>query len=85
MAFEFPPPGVGLKTVTFADPVAMRSDGGTSMVRRVELTYVAGRSKPFQRTRELLTKLLPLTVTINGVSETRACVGFRLAMAGTGC
>ena len=62
--FDSPPPGAGLNTVTLAEPVAVTSDDGTRIVKRVALTNVVARPAPFQRTIELLMKLAPFTVRV---------------------
>ena len=52
-AFEVPPPGPGLKTVTFADPgAAMSLDEITAVSSELPLKVV-GRGAPFQRTTEV--------------------------------
>jgi hypothetical protein len=49
---EVPPPGAGLMTVMFAEPLAEISLAGTWAVILVELTNVVARAVPFQLTRE---------------------------------
>src|SRR6266542_871310 len=61
-AFEIPPPGVGLKTVTAALPAPAISLAGIEAVSWPALTKDVGRSDPFQRTTDAEMKLLPLTV-----------------------
>ena len=63
-AFVVPPPGVGLKTVTSAVPPFVKSEAGIVAVNCVALTKVVVRSLPFQRTFEVLTKFVPLTVKL---------------------
>src|SRR5574341_2148948 len=50
----------------------------------VLLTKVVGRSTPFQRTVEPLTKLAPVTVRVKAGPPTMPEVGLRLEMTGTG-
>lgn len=65
IALVVPPPGVGLNTVTSAVPVLAKSVVGSVAVNCVALTNVVVRSLPFQRTFEVLTKFVPLTVKVN--------------------
>src|SRR6266513_2748317 len=66
-AAEVPPPGAGLTTVTLAMPVAPMSVVSIVAVSWVGETNVVARAAPFQFIVELLTKLLPLTVsTVSG-------------------
>src|SRR5262249_17779063 len=61
-AFESPPPGPGLTTVTEAKPPVAMSRPVTEAVSWVALMKVVGRTSPFQRTVALGTKPLPPTV-----------------------
>src|SRR6185369_13175758 len=49
LAAEAPPPGVGFTTTIDAVPGTGTSLAGMAAVRDVALTYVVGRSTPFQR------------------------------------
>ena len=60
-AFEFPS---GLDTVIDAGPGDRISVNGTAAVNCPDETNVVGRVRPFQRTVELVTKLLPLTFKV---------------------
>jgi hypothetical protein len=64
-AFEVPPPGAALNTVTWAVPAVAMSDAGIATVNRVAETYVVVRLAPFHHTAEPLTKPVPLTVSVN--------------------
>ena len=55
----------GLTTVTGTVPATAMSAAAIAAVNRVELTNVLVRAAPFQRTLEPLTKLVPLTVSVN--------------------
>jgi hypothetical protein len=83
-ALEVPPPGVGLKTVTWAVPATAISEVGISAVNRVEETNVVVRFAPFQRTTELPLKPLPLIVSVNADPPAVRDDGFRLEIVGTG-
>ncbi len=82
-ALEVPPPGVELKTVTKAVPVADMSAAVIAAVNWVEETNVVVRFDPFQRTLEPATKLLPLTVSVNASPPAFAVAGIRLVVVGT--
>ena len=81
---EVPPPGVGLNTVTRADPVLIISEAEISAANELPLIKVVGLLEPFQRTTELLIKLLPLTVRVNPGLPTVAERGLRLLRFGLG-
>ena len=49
-AFDAPPPGAGLNTVTLAVPAVAMSANVIAAVSCVPLTYVVVRFSPFQRT-----------------------------------
>lgn len=63
-AFEVPPPGVGLNTVTCAVPAAVTSLDGIVARTCVALRKVLERFWPFQRTTDPEMKLLPFTVSV---------------------
>ena len=44
---DVPPPGAGLKTVTFTVPADARSEADTGTLSCVGLTYVVARAVPF--------------------------------------
>ena len=74
-AFEPPPPGAGLKTVTAAVPGFPTSLAGIAAERLVPLTNVVARFEPFQRTTELGTKPAPLTDRVKAASPALAELG----------
>lgn len=81
---EVPPPGAGLVTVMFADPLAAISPAGTWAVTLVALTKVVASAVPFQFTTELSTKFVPFTVNVNGAVPARALTGASEVIVGTG-
>src|SRR5215469_12680500 len=64
-AFEVPPPGLGLTTVTEAVPAVAMSEAGTLAVNCELLTKVVLSGLPFQSTVAPETKPVPLTVSLN--------------------
>jgi hypothetical protein len=83
-ALEVPPPGAGVNTVTGTVPATAMSEAGIAAVNLVAETNVVVRSSPFQRTTELVTKLLPLTVSVNAAPPAVRDDGLRLEIVGTG-
>ena len=83
-AFDAPPPGVGVYTVTEALPAVEMSEASIAAVSRVEEAYVVARFEPFQRTTEPFTKLLPLTVSENAGPPAMAEFGLMLDSVGAG-
>ena len=83
-AFEVPPPGAGLNTVTEAVPAVAMSAAVIAAVNWVADRYVVVRLDPFHCTTEPLTKLLPLTVRVKAEPPGAAEVGLMLVVAGTG-
>jgi hypothetical protein len=83
-AFEGPPPGAGLFTVTLAAPADAMSVAKIEAIRFVALLKVVTRSDPFQRTVEPATKLEPLTVRAKVGSPAFAEVGLIPLIDGTG-
>ena len=67
----------GFCTVTEAVPAAAMSVAGICAVSWVALTKVVVRVAPFQRTTELLTKLLPFTVSVKAGPPATALLGER--------
>jgi hypothetical protein len=82
--FDVPPPGVGLKTVTVVVPPVATSDAETAAVNCVALTNVVVSEVVFHLTTEALTKLVPLTVSVNAAPPVIAEVGESVVMVGTG-
>ena len=66
-AFDVPPPGLGFTTVTEAGPAVAMSGAGTVAVSCVEETNVVVREVPPQRTVEVETKFVPVTVNVKPV------------------
>ena len=81
---DVPPPGAGLKTVTFALPPVLIS----SAVMLAEscvlppLTNVVGRSVLFQRTTEFARKLAPVTIRVKALPPATLVLGARLVTVG---
>ena len=83
-AFEVPPPGAGLNTVTLAVPAAAMSLAGIVAWTCVLLVTVVARAAPFQRTSAPSKKSLPFTVNVNPVLPATARGGERLVRVGAG-
>jgi hypothetical protein len=83
-AFEVPPPGVGFTTVMEAVPAVAMSAAGTVAVSCVEETNVVVREVPPQRTVEVETKFVPVTVKVNCGPPAVAQVGLIAVVVGTG-
>ena len=83
-AFEVPPPGAGLKTVTLAVPATAMSAALIDAVSCVALTYVVVRFVAFHLTTELEMKLVPLTVKVKADPPAVADAGLRVEIVGTG-
>jgi hypothetical protein len=63
-AFEVPPPGAGVNTMTWTVPATAISEAGIAALNRVEETKVVVRFAPFHNTTEPLIKPLPLMVRV---------------------
>src|SRR5260370_37491281 len=83
-AFEVPPAGVALNTVTVAVPVAAMSVAGIAAVSWAEETKVVARGDPFHCTTEPPTKLVPFTVRVKAAPPAVAAAGGMLDTGGTG-
>src|SRR5262245_33908596 len=83
-AFDAPPPGAGLTTVTFATPTLAMSVAGIWAVNSVALENVVGRGLPFQFTTAPFTNALPFAVKLNAGPPTAAVFCVRLVRTGTG-
>src|SRR5205823_2967540 len=84
-AFEVPPPGAALNTVTDAVPAVARSVARMDAVSCDAETNIVVRSAPFHRTTdEPATKFVPFTVNVNAAPPTGADVGLTLVVVGTG-
>ena len=60
-----PPPGVGVKTVTFAVVTLATLAAGTAACKVVAETYVVVSAVPFHLTTEEEMKFVPVTVSVN--------------------
>src|SRR5438309_294112 len=83
-AFETPPPGVGLNTVTCAVPPVTMSAATIAAVNCVADTNVVVRLAPFQRTTAPVTKFEPFTVSVNPAPPAGAVAGLSPVVDGTG-
>jgi hypothetical protein len=83
-AFEGPPPGVGLKTVMPNGPAVVRSLVRIAAVSCVASTKVVVRGDPLNRTTEVGTKFVPLTVRIKPRSPAVLLVGEMPVVVGMG-
>src|SRR6266478_9867995 len=83
IAFEAPPPGDELNTVTWAIPAAAISLAGIEAVNCVLFTNVVARSLAFQRTTEPATKFMPFTIRVKAAPPAVALFGERNAIWGT--
>src|SRR5437773_11184789 len=83
-AFERPPPGCGVKTVTSAVPGDGMSLEEIAAVSLEVETKVVGRSWPLKRTTESYMNPLPLTVRVKSGSPAMTVPGDRLVVAGDG-
>jgi hypothetical protein len=81
-AFEVPPLGADVNTVTAAVLAVMRSMAGIEPISCIEDTKVVGRLDPFHRTTEPGTKLLPSTVRLNAGPPALADDGARPLVPG---
>ena len=81
---EVPPPGAGLKTVTWAAPTAAIRLAGTCAVSCVAEINVVMRFVPFQLTTEMGMKLVPFTVSANAAPPAVAVLGDIELRDGTG-
>jgi hypothetical protein len=83
-AFEGPPPGLGLLTVTLAVPAVSISPAEMEAVNFLELLKVVVRSDPFHCTLAAETKLEPFTVRVKPGSPATAELGLIPVTDGTG-
>src|SRR5947207_3231452 len=83
-AFEAPPPGGGLRTVTLAVPAAAISLAEIVARSCVRLTNVVGRLAPFHWITELETKLAPLAVRRKPGAPAATVLGRSEASEGAG-
>src|SRR5712691_136698 len=83
-AFEVPPPGAALNTVTDAVPAVAMSLAGIAAVTCAAETNVVVRALPFHCTVEPEMKLLPFTVSANVGPPAAAAAGLSPVVVGTG-
>jgi len=83
-AFEVPPPGAGVETVTCAEPVLAISVEGIAAVTFVPLTKVVVRLLPFQCTCEPEIKPAPVSVNVKSGPPAAVLEGDRETRLGTG-
>ena len=81
---DVPPPGAALLTVMERFPGDATSLAGMDAVSWVELTNVVVRADPLTCTSDPLTKLLPLTVSVNPARPADTLAGEMLDMEGAG-
>src|SRR5688572_291704 len=84
IAFDVPPPGAGLCTLTCAVPATEKSLTGIDASRIVVLISRVVRSAPFQRTIENALNPEPITRSASGPTLARPCVGSVALMVGAG-
>ena len=83
-AFEVPPPGDGLKTVTAAKPGVAISVAGIEAISSVLVRKVVVRVEPFQRTSDVVTKPVPITDRVKAGPPAGVDDGSRRVIAGVG-
>jgi hypothetical protein len=83
-ALDVPPPGGGFTTVTEAVPGDATSAAVTVAVSCVEETKAVVNAVPFQRTVEVVMKLVPFTVMVNDGHPAGYELGLSEVIVGTG-
>src|SRR5271156_3615962 len=83
IAFEVPPPGAGLVTVTADVPAETMLEAGMAAVNCVELTKVVGTAPP-KLTIEDATKFVPLIVSVKAAPPAAAVFGEIEVIVGVG-
>ena len=83
-AFEVPPPGAELVTVTAAVPAVAMAAAGMAAVNCVALTNVVVRAVPPKLTVEAATKFVPLTVSVKAAPPATALFGEIVVIVGVG-
>jgi len=84
-AFEVPPPGAGLVTVTAAVPAEANAAAGMAAVNCVELTKAVVRAAPAKLTTDAEMKFVPLTVSAtSALLPATALVGEITVIVGRG-
>jgi hypothetical protein len=75
IAFEVPPPGAGLVTVTADVPAEAMLEAGMAAVNCMELTNVAVAAAPPKLTIDDATKFVPLIVSVKAAPPAAAVFG----------
>jgi hypothetical protein len=83
-AFDVPPPGAGLITVTATMPTEAIAAAGMAAVNWMELANVVARAVPPKLTTEPETKFPPLTISVKAAPPAAALVGEIVVIVGTG-
>ena len=83
-AFDVPPPGAGLVTVTGTDPTVVTSVAGTVAVNCVALTKVVARAAPLNLTTEVLTNPVPFTISGKPAEPAKIMEGDSEVITGAG-
>ena len=83
-AFEVPPPGARLVTVTAAVPAEAMAAAGMAAVNCVELRDVVATAVPPNLTIEPATKFVPLIVSVKAAPPATALFGEILVIVGVG-
>jgi hypothetical protein len=84
MAFEVPPPGAGLVTVTAGAPVEAMAAAGMAAVNWVELTNVTVSAVPPKLTIEAAAKFVPVIVSVKPAPPTAVVFGEIEVIVGVG-
>jgi hypothetical protein len=84
IAFEEPPPGAGLVTVTAGVPVEAMAAAGMAAVNCVELTKVVVGTDPPKLTIEDATKFVPLIVSVKAGLPATTLFGEIVVIVGVG-
>jgi hypothetical protein len=83
-AFEVPPPGAGLVTVTADVPVETMLEAEIAAVNCVEFTNVVVGAAPPKLTIEAATKFVPLTESVKAAPPATALFGEIVVIVGVG-
>jgi hypothetical protein len=83
-AFEVPPPGAGLVTVTASVPAEAMVATGMAAVNCVEFTNVVAGADPPKLTVEAATKFVPLTASVKAALPAKAVFGEIVVTVGVG-
>ena len=81
---ELPPPGAGFVMVTEAACGEAIAAAGMIAVSCVALTNVVVSGAPSRFTTDVVTTLVPVTVSVTGAPPAMTCVGLIVASVGTG-